>query len=223
MAKTSRELQFSTQQMIGVFLGILALGVFVFLLGISIGKKQALLGAGAGPTPGVKTETAVPRTPLSADAGRSDIQKELEAHTRVKDAAPAKASPSPAPLENPTPTKPAENPAEKPATKAAVTVPDKPAEKPKPAASKAAPAEITGGWFVQVAAAADRPAAAAFAEKLQKDGYPTLLIEPTAKDKKSIYRVRVGPFGTKNEAEASKNRLTEAMKKKKSDYFLVKG
>ena len=43
MAKASRELQFSTQQLIGVFLGILALGIFVFLLGISIGISTVIL------------------------------------------------------------------------------------------------------------------------------------------------------------------------------------
>ena len=221
MAKASRELQFSTQQMIGVFLGILALGVFVFLLGISIGKKQAQLAAGTGTPAETRTETAVPRTPLSADAGRSDIQKELDAHARSNDAAPSKSSPSSSPLDKPVSTAPAEKPAEKPASKPAAVVPDKPADKPAPA--KNAPAAVGGGWFVQVAAVADRPSAAAFAEKLLKDGYPALLIEPTTKDKKSIFRVRVGPFATKNEAEESKNKLSEALKKKKSDYFLVKG
>ncbi len=44
-----------------------------------------------------------------------------------------------------------------------------------------------------------------------------------AKDKKSVYRVRVGPYPSKTEAEEAKAKLTEAMKKKKNDYFLVKG
>ena len=77
MAKPSRELQFSTHQLIGVFLGILALGIFVFLLGVSIGKKQALLAAAGGAVPGPKIETAAPKTPLTGESAPSDIQKEI--------------------------------------------------------------------------------------------------------------------------------------------------
>ncbi len=217
MTKPSRELQFSTQQLIGVFLGILALGIFVFLLGISIGKKRTVLAAAGGAVPAAKTESVAARTPVTGEPVRSDIQKELDAHAQSVQPAPSKAEPSPAPIESP-----AGKPAGKPAVKPADTVPDKAPAKTEPAAKKPAPAEAAGGWFVQVAAVADKPAAAAFAEKLQKEGYPALLIEPTAKDKKSIYRVRVGPFGSKNEADAAKAKLTEAMKKKKNDYFLVK-
>jgi cell division septation protein DedD len=204
MAKPSRELQFSTQQLIGVFLGILALGIFVFLLGISIGKKQTVIAAAGGAVPSAKTETVAARTPLTGEPVRSDFQKELDAHARAVQTAPSKPETS---------TSPIEPPAGKPA--------DKPVE--KPAAKKPAPADTAGGWFVQVAAVTDKPAAAAFAERLQKEGYSALLIEPSAKDKKSIFRVRVGPFGSKNEADVAKAKLTEAMKKKKNDYFLVKG
>jgi cell division septation protein DedD len=216
MAKPSRELQFSTHQLIGVFLGILALGIFVFLLGISIGKKQALIAAGGGVLPAGKIETAAPKTPLTGEAARSDIQKELDAHARstVPPTASPKTEPSPSPLESP---------ANKPADKPAAAAPEGTPAKPETGLKKPAPADAAGGWFVQVAAVADKPSASAFAEKLQKDGYPALLLEPSAKDRKSIYRVRVGPFGSKDEADEAKNKLTEAMKKKKSDYFLVKG
>jgi cell division septation protein DedD len=222
MAKPSRELQFSTHQMIGVFLGILALGIFVFLLGVSIGKKQTLLSAAAGSAPPGKTETAAPRVPVTGDTALNDIQKEVDAHARAASAAPAKSEPSPSPLESPA-VKPSDKASEKPGVKPADAPAVKASGKPDPAAQKPIPADASGSWFVQVAAVADKPAAAAFAEKLLKDGYPALLIEPSAKDKKSIYRVRVGPFGSKGQADEAKNKLTEAMKKKKNDYFLVKG
>jgi cell division septation protein DedD len=211
MAKPSRELQFSTQQLVGVFLGILALGIFIFLLGISIGKKQTLL-ASARVSPAAKTENVAARTPLTADPGASDIQKEINAHARSIQTTPSKTEPSPV-----------ASAAGKPGEKTAEKVPDKAPAKAEPAAQKPSPTDAVGGWFIQVAAVTDKPAAAAFAEKLQKDGYPALLIEPSAKDKKSVYRVRVGPYGSKNEADEAKNKLTEAMKKKKNDYFLVKG
>jgi cell division septation protein DedD len=216
MAKPSRELQFSTQQLIGVFLGILALGIFVFLLGISIGKKQTVLAAAGGAAPAARTENVAARTPVTGNPARTDIQKELDAHARSVQTAPPKTEASP--IESP-----AGKPAGKPADKPTPASPDKAPAKAEPAVRKPAPTDAVGGWFVQVAAVADKPAASAFAEKLLKDGYPALLIEPSAKDKKSIYRVRVGPFGSKNEADEAKNKLTEAMKKKKNDYFLVKG
>jgi cell division septation protein DedD len=214
MAKPSRELQFSTHQLIGVFLGILALGIFVFLLGVSIGKKQALLAAAGGAGPAPKIETAAPRTPLTGESAQSDIQKELDAHARsaAPGTTPSKSAPSPL-----------DSPANKPAEKSAASAPDKTPAKPETGAKKPVPTDAAGSWFVQVAAVADKPSASAFAEKLQKDGYPAFLIEPSAKDKKSIYRVRVGPFGSKGEAEEAKGKLTEAMKKKKNDYFLIKG
>jgi cell division septation protein DedD len=214
MAKSAREIQFSTQQLVGVFLGILALGIFVFLLGISVGKKQTAIAAGAG-SPAAKPESVAVRPPLSADTTRSDIQKELDAHAQADPKAASKTEPA---------AKPGEPAADKPAVKPTDTAAEKPGIKAEPAARKAAPAgEPASGWFIQVAAVTDKPAAASFAEKLQKDGYPALLIEPTAKDRKTIYRVRVGPYASKSEADEAKTKLTEALKKKKTDYFLVKG
>lgn len=214
MVKPSRERQFFTHQLWGVFLGILAMNLFIFLLGISVGRKQ-IAPAAAGMTPPSKTETASPRTPPSADAVRSDIQKELDAHA-LSDRNPTGSTDSAGKPANPAVDKPAVTPESKAPEKAAAT--------PEPAAKKPSPEDKpAGGWFVQVGAVTDKPAAASFAEKLRKDGYPALLVEPMAKDKKSIFRVRVGPYVTKSQADEAKTKLTEALKKKKNDFFLVKG
>jgi cell division septation protein DedD len=45
--KEFREIQVSSSALIFIFLAILVLGVFIFLLGVSVGKKQAQM---AGPT-----------------------------------------------------------------------------------------------------------------------------------------------------------------------------
>ena len=39
--KDYRELQLSSSQLVLIFIAILALGVVIFLLGVSVGKKQA--------------------------------------------------------------------------------------------------------------------------------------------------------------------------------------
>ncbi|NTV80754.1 MAG: hypothetical protein HGA24_04940, partial [Candidatus Aminicenantes bacterium] len=40
-----REIQVSSSLLVVIFLGVLALGVFIFLLGVSVGKKQVRLSA----------------------------------------------------------------------------------------------------------------------------------------------------------------------------------
>jgi cell division septation protein DedD len=45
--KDFREIQVSSTLLVVIFLGVLALGVFIFLLGVSVGKKQTAV---AGPT-----------------------------------------------------------------------------------------------------------------------------------------------------------------------------
>ena len=44
-AKDYRELQLTSTQLALIFIAILALGVIIFLLGVSVGKKQATLQA----------------------------------------------------------------------------------------------------------------------------------------------------------------------------------
>ncbi len=43
--KEFREIQVSSSLLVVIFLGVLALGVFIFLLGVSVGKNQARLSA----------------------------------------------------------------------------------------------------------------------------------------------------------------------------------
>lgn len=209
MAKHSRELQFSTPQLVGVFLGVLALNAFVFLLGISIGTKKTALAANSVSGP-AKTETVIPRIPSSPDAaGKSAIQNELDAHAQTaKNTASKTNLPPKAKSESAAPVKPAAG---------TETAAEKPKEKASPPSDKS-----VGVWFVQVAAVTDKPAASNFAAKLAQDGFPSLLVEPPMTDKPAVYRVRIGPYRTKSEAEEAKAKLIEATKKKKNDYFLVK-
>ena len=228
MAKPSRELQFSTHQLVGVFLGILVLGVFIFLLGISVGRKETTLTASGGPAAAAKPGLAEVKPPAE-DAAKSAIQKEVDVHARADTAggqpAVKKSGPSAKPADIPalkTGEKPVAKTGEKPTFKPPVKAADKPVQ--APAVQTSVPADAIGaGWFIQVAAVTDKPAAAAFAERLKTDGYPARLFEPMAGDKKAVYRVRVGPYPTKTDADAAKTRLTEALKRKKTDFFLVKG
>ncbi|MCX6572056.1 MAG: hypothetical protein NT006_11685 [Candidatus Aminicenantes bacterium] len=43
--KDFREIQVSSSLLVVIFLGVLALGVFIFLLGVSVGKKQVRIAS----------------------------------------------------------------------------------------------------------------------------------------------------------------------------------
>lgn len=59
--KPFRELKFSSAHLIIVFLAILVLGVFIFLLGISVGKKQSQLTAMVSQFHGHQKRTGRPK------------------------------------------------------------------------------------------------------------------------------------------------------------------
>lgn len=226
MAKGERELQVATHQLVVVFLGLIGLCVFVFLLGISMGSKRTALAAKAGEKADrIETPAGSGRTGTEGqalDAAGIRLAEPVAAKTKPADKPPAQPETKPT---APAAAKPSDKPADKPAVKPAVKPVEKPAVKApadKPEA-KVKPAAAAAGWYVQVAASDKKPDAETLAEKLEKDGYPVLVMDPLARDKKSVYRVRVGPYENKALAEEAKAKLAAAAKKKTVDYFLVKG
>jgi len=220
--KQFRELKFTSTQLAIVFLAILAFGVCIFLLGISVGKKQTQLAAGAGGAPSVKTESLTQKSPLPAEtqptvttqptpgqAAPADTKTEAKpAETKTDDKAGAK-------VETKSEAKPPTAPAEK-----------KPAEaKTEPAKKEAKPAAARqeGIFYVQIGAVNDKEAADGFAQKVGKLGYPALVLMPLAQDKKPVYRIRIGPYESKQDAADAQDKIAADLKKKKTDFFVVKG
>jgi DedD protein len=257
--KPFRELQFSSAQLVVVFLGILVLGVFIFLLGISVGKKQGQLAAGAGASAPAKTETVAPKTPISPDAATAVKPEEINPPAKSAALTPEGAR---------TTAKPADKPADKPALKpgaGAVEAKPKPAAlalesgrttakpadakstadagKPPVVADKAATATAKlpatapaakpgttteakdakpkGRFYVQIGAVTDKPAAKLFGERVELLGFPSLVLDPLATDRKTVFRVRIGPYETRSEADDAQGKLAAALKKKKTDFFIV--
>jgi cell division protein FtsN len=95
-----------------------------------------------------------------------------------------------------------------------------PVETNKPAAKAAD--EPKGRFYVQVGAGTDKPAAKSFAEKIEQLGFPAAVLDPLATDRKTIFRVRVGPYDSKAEADDAQGKIAQALKKKKADFFIVK-
>ena len=78
------------------------------------------------------------------------------------------------------------------------------------AAREASPTRPAAGFAVQVGAFSEKSSAQALADSLREDGYPVYL-SPTEGDPAS-WRVRVGPLGTRPEAEKTARRLETAEK-----------
>jgi cell division septation protein DedD len=226
--KPFRELQFSSAQLIVVFLAILVLGVFIFLLGISVGKKQTQLAAGAGIGPGPKTETVAAKVPLPADAapaagrGAPVIGAATEAPEPGAKVPPAlKPETSAAATKSEEPNPASSQPVPKPAAKTKAADVKPAADDVKKSALKTAEAP-KGRFYIQVGAVTDKSAAQGFADRVSKLGFPAAVIDPLATDRKAIFRVRIGPFETIIEADGAQGKVAQALRRKKTDFFIVK-
>jgi DedD protein len=146
---------------------------------------------------------------LASPPGRSD-------DAGAKSAAPASAA-APAPSETP-PASEAKPPAPEPAPAAAApptaeAKPEPTAAAPKVDAKPEPPAKdgnADGNAFVvQVAAFTDRYGALALVRKLKAAGFPGYT-EPVTTAKGAMHRVRVGPYASRDAAEAARVKLKAA-------------
>ncbi len=275
MSKTReiRELQFSSTQLIILFMAILILGVFIFLLGVSVGKKQsklsleANLGRSARYQPVKRVVPAVPKEALP-----NSIDKEIASHAQQTTSgvqpgdktkpqggiASQESAAKPAPVQEktviPVTQKPSTQanvpksgvvgaaPAQKTATrtdtsltppKQATTAGKTPAQKQtsatptqaKPAAVKkqaSAPVPVKGRYYVQLAAFDEKKAAEDYSIEIKAAGFPLIILSPLPTDKKPWYRVRIGGYATKEDAEQAVNRLKSVVNKRKLEYWITR-
>jgi len=200
-----REIQVSSTQLAVIFLGILVIGIVIFLLGVSVGKKHAQVAQKAN---------------IIAQKEPEQVKEKLVALPQVK------------PTQE-TVGEPADKPAPTESTPAKTTfVPKKTAEKlaiePQPAESKAQPqvgqpasTEKKNLFYVQVGALAERQAAQDTAQKYRNMGYPVVVMEPQISDKKPVFRVRIGGFTTREQAEATREKLSSGAGRR-TDFFIVR-
>ncbi|OGD12815.1 MAG: hypothetical protein A2W20_00310 [Candidatus Aminicenantes bacterium RBG_16_66_30] len=192
-----REIQVSSSLLVVIFLGVLALGVFIFLLGVSVGKKQVRLSAPAQVVTQQIPEPVkeVPVKPTSAET------------ESAKSSAPSGAGTS---------QPPAGGLASK--TSAKDTAVKAPASKP-PAETKAAPASGPL-YYVQVAALTDRTQAQTAADTYRKQGYTVFVTDPKPSDTRTWYRVRLGGYTSRDRAVSLLDKLNAAAGKK-TDFRIV--
>ena len=188
--KDYRELQVSSSVLIFIFIGVIIVGIVIFLLGVSVGKKQAA-AAGIPATPQSQFEDVVAEKPKPAAEEGDPISQELEGHQAAQQE---------------TRRQPEE------VTQPEVKTPP-PAEKPAPKKSSPPAAKSTvspgGNFFLQIGAFRNRESADAVVEKYRSMGFPGQVIIPAAGDSRQLYRVLLGGYNTRDDAERAKARLVE--------------
>ena len=208
------EIQLNGKQLVFVFMAATLVSVVIFLCGVLVGRgvrteRIAMADAQAvNDPPTADVVTALPPVVSSADpttAAAPSTSEDLSYINRLENGRePDEIRPAP-----PKPAAPVKPPASTPAAAAAAApapVAAKPlASAPPPASKPAGPAAATrAGYAVQVAAVNVKGEAETRVKRLQAKGY-SAYVETSASG--SSYRVRVGPFKTKGDADEAANRL----------------
>lgn len=197
--KDFRELQLSSTQLVIIFIGILIIGVVIFLLGVSVGKKQSQIA---------KESTTIAKGEIEQTADKLPVS-----------------------AQEPKDSKPEEPKSIKTKPKEAIRKGEKPETIKKELAShkeikgktkvKTAPTEIESLYYIQIGAYKYKTNALNIADGFKKKGYPSIVINPLPLDKKPWYRVRVGGYESREEAEEIMSKLMNLGITNKRDYFIV--
>ena len=179
-----REIQVSSSLLVVIFLGVLVLGVFIFLLGVNVGKNQVQIAARTQLVSEPIAEPVKEPAPVGLPEERAEAAKR-------------EASPKPGPAGGTSPA----------VTQAA-------AGKPRTETKTSAPPAASGLHYVQVAAFTERPQAVALAEKFRKQGYTVIITDPRPGESKDWYRVRLGGYSSRDRAVQLLDKLNAAENKK---------
>jgi DamX protein len=181
------EIQLSGKQLVFLFIVTTSVLVAVFLCGV-------LVGRGAREVRGVEPGAAAAAAPApqpAADAGPQTAEPpapvaeppaELSYHKRLQSEGPAAETIKPQNAETPNPPPAA---------------PARPAQRQSDVPSAGRP----GTWVVQVIATRDQSVAGAVVKRLGGKGYPAFLVNPAAGAAQPFYKVHVGRYNDRREAE----------------------
>ena len=224
------EIQLNGKQLVFLFMAATVVSVVIFLCGVLVGRGvRAQTGGVADNTPMstvAETTPTQPPMPAPAPAAGSDpttaapppAADELSYFNRLeKQNAPAEQlKPAPdknaAPAERPVARESATPPPPAPAKEPLLAQKPAPAQPPPPAAPAGAGEPAGQGFAVQIAALNVRSEADAIAKRLNSKGYSAYVLSP-ATGTPSVFRVRIGKFTTRREAE------TMAAKLQKEEQF----
>jgi cell division septation protein DedD len=206
------EIQLNGKQLVFLFMAGTVVAVVIFLLGVFVGRGvRAEVGDTA---PVIASELPAPSADVppavstGADGPPASTRENLSYAERLGSAEPPREVLREAPVPPPAAEAPAPTPTPAPAPRADTRADT--ASSPSPATappSAAVPGEPRGeGFAIQVAALAKREEAETIARRLVAKGYPAYVMSP-ASGAPAVFRVRVGKFNDRREAESLSARL----------------
>jgi cell division septation protein DedD len=206
------EIQLSGKQLVFLFMAATVVSVVIFLCGVLVGRGVQPTSAEAAAGPPAMREAGAAEAP-AANAPAGDAAAAAPAQAGQAAGAPGgyfdqlMSEQPPAetvkPVEEAPPaTPPVASDAKREEPRAA-----SPAPAPAPAAASTATA-AGSGFLVQVTALRQRDEAQALAKRLSQKGYQAFVLDPQ-KGTTPLYRVRVGPYAQRSEAEQAVKRLAK--------------
>jgi cell division septation protein DedD len=204
------EIQLIGKQLVFLFIVTTTVIVVVFLCGVKVGRGvraaqgddgEQVAAAQAAPQAPAQQRTAETGPPAAEPPPAAENPDELSYHKRLQgDAAPAeklKPQEDSKPAQTPAPPQKAAAPAPAPSSTAAPAQPDVTV----PTSGK------PGTWVVQVIATRDQDVAGSVVKKLAAKGYPAYLVRPAAGAAQPFYKVHVGRYNDRGEAEQVSGRI----------------
>lgn len=207
------EIQLNGKQLVFLFMAATVVSVVIFLCGVMVGRgvhtQQAAteakdFGSAAvegsppsGPSASARDPAPAPRNPASqASTPPPEPAEDSSYYDQLTKAEPEKSSKVAPPPEPERKAAAVPAPVERPAEKAE-----------RPPVTAAPPSAVTGaGFVVQVAALRDRTEADAIVKRLAAKGYQAFVVNPVP-GKPPVYKVQVGRFAERGEAEKTAARL----------------
>jgi cell division septation protein DedD len=214
-----REIQLGGKQLVFLAMATVVILVGVFLMGLQVGRGVLAARGPAGAESTVAAADSEPPPPPAAatpnsSASPATAAEKLSYAERLGSSEPPKEPLKPeasAPVEAPAPkaeapVAAASTPTPAPASPAPTPAPAKPVPSAATAAAAAAPEPAGTGFSIQVAALREPGEADAIVKRLAGKGYPAYVVTPQ-KGTAPIYRVRVGKFKERREADTVAARL----------------
>jgi cell division septation protein DedD len=192
------EIQLSGKQLVFLFMATTIVSVVIFLCGVLVGR-----GARTESTDASRVPVSVPEAPIEAGSvspfSGSPVREAVQSNTASSEPPAGSAAAQQLMADQPPPE------SVTPVDEAAAPKPD-----PAPAVARApspSPPADRGGWVVQVTALRQKPEAEAIANRLSSRGYKAFVLDPQP-GSTPLYRVRVGPFSDRSDAEQTVKRLS---------------
>ena len=195
----------SARHMVLLFLaGVAVCGVF-FSLGFLVGFNERFTRSTPA-TERVGAPSVVPPAVNPPEENVSVTVKDAAAGHPPVNAPPDATSPAGGAPASPEESKPAATGEPFPAPVPSSTK----SEVGRPLASAATPAEVGEGITLQVAAMRTKQDAEALVNVLKERGFPVFVVTPEYADTNdNLFRVQVGPFNTREEAEKARGKLVQ--------------